>query len=375
MTGPGSGSGTGGSPYDSGPGGPYQESYPGVPYGGEDFNGDAECPTSSLDIESYQDVQQVRNCRLLGLRDLRLGFDYPRNMVRDYMNDLIGVGVAGFRIDAAKHMWPGDMEAIFAGLNNLNSQWFPAGTRPYIFQEVIDQGGEPITAGEYTHMGRVTEFKYSIELAPCVRGENGQRLAYLANFGEGWGFLNGMSALVFTDNHDNQRDHGGAGDPLTYKDSYHYKIGNAFELAWNYGHVRIMSSYDFNDGDQGPPGGGVNCFDGNWICEHAWRQIYNMVKFHNAALGEPVSNWEDNGNMRIAFSRGSSGFIAINKESGDWSYTFQTGLPAGEYCDVISCDNNRPPCGDCRAPINVDGGGMATITVPDDADPVIAIHV
>ena len=58
-------------------------------------------------------------------------------------------------------MWPGDLEVIFGSLPNVNVRHgFKAGGRPMIFQEVIDQGGEPITAGEYTGIGRVTEFKY-----------------------------------------------------------------------------------------------------------------------------------------------------------------------------------------------------------------------
>ena len=52
------------------------------------------------------------------------------------MNHLIDIGVAGFRLDAAKHMWPGDIKAILDKLHNLNTQWFSAGSRPFIFQEV-----------------------------------------------------------------------------------------------------------------------------------------------------------------------------------------------------------------------------------------------
>ena len=59
------------------------------------------------------------------------------------MNDLISLGVAGFRVDACKHMWPGDLGAIFGSLSNLNTaKGFGSGMRPYIFQEVIDQGGK-----------------------------------------------------------------------------------------------------------------------------------------------------------------------------------------------------------------------------------------
>lgn len=52
------------------------------------------------------------------------------------MNHLLGIGVAGFRIDASKHIWPQDIDAIIGKLNNLNTQWFPQGSRPFIYQEV-----------------------------------------------------------------------------------------------------------------------------------------------------------------------------------------------------------------------------------------------
>lgn len=52
------------------------------------------------------------------------------------MNHLIDIGVAGFRIDASKHMWPGDMKAFLDKLKHLNMKWFAEGTRPFIFQEV-----------------------------------------------------------------------------------------------------------------------------------------------------------------------------------------------------------------------------------------------
>lgn len=79
---------------------------------------------------------QVRDCRLVGLLDLALEKDYVRGKVADFMNKLIDMGVAGFRVDACKHMWPGDLDNVYRRLNNLNTKWFPGGSRPFIFQEV-----------------------------------------------------------------------------------------------------------------------------------------------------------------------------------------------------------------------------------------------
>ena len=66
-------------------------------------------------------------------------------------------------------------------------------------------GGEPIKAADYTHLERVTEFKYGYNLGDVIRKNRGQRLAYLRNFGQSWGMLPAINAHVFVDNHDNQR--------------------------------------------------------------------------------------------------------------------------------------------------------------------------
>ena len=58
----------------------------------------------------------MRNCRLLALLDLATGNSYVRGKLIDYMKDLLNIGVAGFRVDAVKHMWPEDLEAIYGGV-------------------------------------------------------------------------------------------------------------------------------------------------------------------------------------------------------------------------------------------------------------------
>lgn len=59
----------------------------------------------------------------------------------EFLNHLVNLGVAGFRVDAAKHMWPSDLQNIYGRVSGLSSEHgFVAGSRPFIFQEVIDFG-------------------------------------------------------------------------------------------------------------------------------------------------------------------------------------------------------------------------------------------
>lgn len=149
-------------------------------------------------------------------------------------------------------MWPGDLRVIYDRLNNLNTNHgFPGGARPYIYQEVIDLGGEIISRDEYTALAAVTEFKFGMELSRVFHGRN--QLRWLTNWGPAWGLLTSGDALTFIDNHDNQRGHGAGGDILTYKDARRYKGAIAFMLAHPYGVPQLMSSFDFWDTEAGPP--------------------------------------------------------------------------------------------------------------------------
>merc|ERR1711862_388961 len=161
-------------------------------------------------------------------------------------------------------------------------------------------------------------------LAECINGGDWNCLGGI--YDQNWGMADGMHAVVFVDNHDNQRGHGGAGGDLTASnnvqghDDWKYKIGAAFLLAHDYGFKRVMSSYYFDNTDQGPPGAQPapfpNACGNGWTCEHRWSSIMNMVQFANVAVGEPVQNWQA-GNNYLGFSRGSKAFVAMGNLGKD----------------------------------------------------------
>ncbi|KAK9688399.1 Alpha amylase, C-terminal all-beta domain [Popillia japonica] len=353
------------------------KSYPAVAYSTYDFNGDCG-------ITNYNDAENVRNCELSGLRDLNQSTEYVRGKIVDFLNKLISLGVAGFRVDAAKHMWPEDLAVIYSRLNDLNTEHgFASGSRPFLYQEVIDLGGEAISASEYVGMGRITEFKHSAEIGRVFRGYD--QLAYLENWGTGWGFVDDGNAFVFVDNHDNQRGHGAGGDNiLTYKNAKQYKMAIAFMLAHPFGSTRVMSSFYFEDTDAGPPADsngniispGINddetCSNG-WVCEHRWRQIYNMVGFKNAVKGTGLNDWWSNGAQQIAFCRGGSGFVAFTN-GGTIAQTMQTCLASGTYCDVISGNLVNGACTGKTVTVGDNGYGYVELSDSED-DGVLAIHV
>ncbi|WP_030926211.1 carbohydrate-binding module family 20 domain-containing protein [Streptomyces sp. NRRL B-24720] len=330
----GSGTGTGGSSYT-------KYNYPGL-YSSSDMD---DC---TAQISNYQDRANVQNCELVGLADLDTGEDYVRGKIAGYLDDLRSLGVDGFRIDAAKHMPASDLANIKSRLTDPGVYWK---------QEAIYGAGEAVSPDEYTGTGDVQEFRYARSLKQVFNNEN---LAELKNFGEGWGFMSSSKAGVFVDNHDTER----GGDTLNYKDGANYTLANVFMLAWPYGSPDVHSGYEWSDKDAGPPNGGtVNaCYSDGWKCQHAWPQISSMVGFRNTARGEAVTDWWDNGGDQIAFGRGSKAYVAINHEGSSLTRTFQTSLPAGDYCDIQSGNG-----------VSVNGSGQFTATL--GANTAVALQV
>ncbi|MEH0422688.1 alpha-amylase [Streptomyces sp. B21-083] len=329
----GSGTGTGGSSYS-------KYNYPGL-YSSSDFD---DCTST---INNYQDRSNVQHCELVGLADLDTGEDYVRSAIAGYMNTLLGYGVDGFRIDAAKHMAAADLANIKSRLSNPTVYWK---------QEAIYGSGEAVQPTEYTGNGDVQEFRYAFDLKRVFNNEN---LAYLKNYGEGWGYMSNSVSGVFVDNHDTERN----GSTLSYRDNANYTLANVFMLAYPYGAPDINSGYEFSDTDAGPPNGGTvnDCWQNGWKCQHAWPEILRMVAFRNAVRGESVSNWWDNGGDAIAFGRGAKGFVAINHESSGLSRTYQTSLAAGTYCNVQS-----------NTSVTVNSSGQFTATL--GANTALAIY-
>ncbi len=335
-----SGPGSDGSSYT-------QYSYPSVPYGFNDFH---HCGRNGNDdIRSWTDRWEVQNCELVDLSDLATESAYVRGRLTAYLNDLVSLGVDGFRVDAAKHVPHADLQAILGGLTGT----------PYIYHEVIEGGPGEISPTEYVSSGDVTEFRYGDKVGNAFRDAN---LSGLNDFG-GMLLASG-DAINFIDNHDTQRN-GRA--RLTYKDGQTHALAQAFSLAYPYGTPQLMSSFSFTNPEAGPPASGsgitnaVACGQG-WECEHRRTIVANMVGFHNRVNGQTVTNWVSPQSDRIAFGRGNAGFAAFNRSGSAWTATFATQLPNGSYCNV-ALDG-------CTA-VTV-SGGQATITVP--ANGMVALH-
>ncbi|KAF8963276.1 glycoside hydrolase [Flammula alnicola] len=318
--------------------------YPGV-YQYQDFHHCGLEPND--DIVNYDNAVEVQTCQLDNLADLATETEYVRSTLAAYGNDLLSLGIDGFRLDAAKHINASDIANI---LGRLTSQ-------PYITQEVIWGSGEPIQPSQY--VGNALQNAFS-----------GGGISSLQNL-DGQGWVSGTQANVFVANHDTER----GGNSLNINSpSNTYITATIFSLAHPYGTPTVLSSYTFSTTDDGSPNNGAGTCSatggsGGWLCQHRFVAISGMTGFRNNVGSAALTNWVSPQSQQIAFGRGALGFVAINNVDSTWTATFTTSLPAGSYCDVIS---GQSTSGNCTGSSFTVSGGTFTATVP--ARSAIAIH-
>ncbi len=348
MTGPGEGTGSAGTEWT-------QYEYP-------DLFGDGDAAYSRDNfgpcyegIEDWEDKEEVQNCQLLGLSDLDTGDPDVQDQIVRYMNELVDLGVAGFRVDAAKHIPEGDMGEIVDRLNEV-----PAfGGTPHLYHEVYGDDTIPYTA--YTPYGQVTNFDYMRDVAASFADGDIVDLTSISDHGD----LSSDEAVVFIDNHDTQRYE----PTLTYLDEDRYYLATAFMLAHPYGTPVVMSSYDFDGNEaEGPPSLGevdgnpagsitedADCSSADWICEHRDERVTGMISFRNAVEGTDLVERAEQGSSRVAFDRGEKGFAAFNASDDEWELSAETSLPDGTYVNVAGSGNVIVSDGEIEATLPEDG--------------------
>jgi alpha-amylase len=305
-------------------GSPFSEyNYSAVPYDVDDFH---HCGRNETDrIADYQDLWEVQSCQLGTLDDIDTSKPEVQASIAAYLNDLLSLGVAGFRLDAAKHIDHDELHAILQLV----------GGEPFVYQEVIDHGGEPVSAKDYVRDGRVTEFKYPQAIVDAF--EKGD-LDVLDAFWMQPDWLLGNEAVVFVDNHDIQRGHAFGDEVVNYKDGKRYELAVAFMLAHPYGYPLVMSSYAFEDDQQGPPDVSPHDAGGcgnTWICEHRRDSTTAMIGFRKATAGAKLVHWDIANDTVISFGRGDKGHILINTGNQTVDVIVDTKLPSGDYTDII----------------------------------------
>ncbi len=358
--------------------------YPAVPYVRDDFH-------ASCSVNNYQSADNVQNCELVSLPDLKTEAETVRQKIAAYLIAMNKLGVKGFRIDAAKHIAPADLDAILAKVNQAATA--EARGIPYVFLEIINNAGEAVTPQQYFGTGfasggaaDVTEFQAAYQLSDSFLGRNGHSLAELVNFGQG--LLPTDKAHTFVTNHDTER-----GNLLYWADGALYHLAQIFLLAHPYGYPAIHSGYQFDrysqaGRDAGPAsdangltlpvfGAADNTSCGmaranQWTCDHYY--LGGMVGFRKATAGATLTRWQSPNANAIGFARGNRGFVALNQANAPLSgFSWQTDLPTALYCNVAMdrFDSITKTCSGIPITIGADG----TFTTAIAAQAAVALHV
>ncbi|KAJ6546870.1 glycoside hydrolase superfamily [Mycena capillaripes] len=333
--------------------------YPAVPYTASQFH---YCAGNiAATISNYNDAFNVRNCELSGLADLAQEQTSVRNIMAAFLNDLLSLGIAGFRLDAAKHMNPTDIAVIRA----LLSAPF------YDTQEVVYGAGEAVQPSQYVNTGDVIEFRAPSSVKTYFTGSPGiASLVTPSPMGAAWGFVDSGIANYIMANQDTER----GGTSLNYQSPNNaYLLSAIFMLGFNYGTPTVYSGYNFSSFDAGAPQNSagltnaVTCSSNGWRCEHRWPGIANMNAFRNAVGGAALTNVLAGTSQQVAFGRGAIGFLIINNDASTWKNTWTTSLPAGTYCDIIHDTTTDPTM--CSGPSYVvsSTGKLSASVAPRDA--------
>lgn len=296
------------------------------------FNDFHHCHRNGDDnIVNFNDRFELFNCELLNLADLNTSSPKVQNTIAAYLNKLLDFGVRGFRIDAAKHMAPEDLQAIKSRLKGS----------PYLIQELIVNPGEPISFAEYAAIGDMTVFAFPFLVGAAFKQQNFSRLFYMS-----YGMPPSEEAVVFVDNHDLQRLRDRSSLLSYQEDPLQFRLAQAFMLTWPYGYPQVFSGFNMKTFDQGPPLKSdfmtkpVDCTS-DWSCEHRLPEVPGLVRFRNLTdRAFYTTNRWSNGQNQLAFSRGQLGFVAINNSAEKIAPPLQTSLPSGYYCNLAESLNS-----------------------------------
>lgn len=370
---PSPGTGSAGSAYS-------KYDYPGL-YTSADFH------TPACVVTDYTNAANVQDCELLSLPDLNTELPRVRDTIAGYLTKLARLGVAGFRIDAAKHIQQVSLDDIFRVVDSTaKAEGRPI---PYYYLEVSTGPGEALGPTDYFGeayasggAADITEFIFK-GVGDKFVGYGGQYIAQLNPNGPpgsqfspaAWGLMPSDKAVVFLQNHDTQHQTGSG--TISYRDGSVFRVANVWMLAQPYGYPSILSAYAFvrpQENSMGPPSDAngwtlpVACAsrletaaDDQFVCEHRDPYILNMVAFRKYVAGTDQNHWWDDGYNAIAFSRGSKGFVAINREGTTVTAKVGTGMPPGAYCDLLTGGLVNGAC--AGTPVAVDTTGAVQLNL------------
>lgn len=303
------------------------------------------------DIVNFTDLYELLNCELLNLSDLDTGSPSVQKKLGALLRRLVDHGVAGFRVDAAKHIPASDIHAIFSRV----------GSDFYAVHELIVSPGEPVDTASYLSSGDVNVFPYAYAVGKAFLSGD---LRGIGSIGFG---VPSESAVVFLENHDLERRPPEETLVPYLKNPAMNRLASVYLLTYPYGYPQLYSGYSFENYDQGPPLSGDHTkpalrnghCEAPWTCAHRSLEILELVKFRNAT--DRIFQATDVNSPRpgvLAYGRGRLGHVVINASDREESLSVKTKLAPGHYCGDLGAAAR------CRIEGTVDAQGMLKVRLP-----------
>ncbi|MDD5599238.1 MAG: alpha-amylase family glycosyl hydrolase [Victivallaceae bacterium] len=272
-----------------------------------------------LEIVDWNNPKEVQNGWLYGdLPDLDTSSPGVRIKLRNYLKKLLSLGVDGFRIDAAIHISPQDLSAIFKDVS----------PDILVFCEISRK--DPAAMKPYSDMLPYMDF-YDFPLVNTMKQafSPGGDLGILVAPASSGKALAGEKAITFVTNHD--IDRGYAYPKEEGMDDSRWQI-SGFDRPLAYAYI-----FGREDGlpyvfvDMKNPKAAIDVFPDE---SYDRPEILAGIRFHNLFLGKS-EKWLDIKTDRLIWQRGDSGLVVINKSAANFSVdNFQTSLRPGIYTEI-----------------------------------------
>lgn len=293
---------------------------------------DADFHQTKVGIKNWSDLNEVQNYQLLGLPDLDTSRSSVQNKIAAYLNDLLSLGVYGFRVDAARHIAAADLLLIKAKVGAA-----------YWISEVANDLNPDIS--EYYPLGDVWEFSWATAMAELFRMPGDA--SYLAqDMRDLSTYSPSESAVSMVTNHDTER----SGDSLTTDYAKGFDLATIFTLAHPYAKPMLYSGFAPETYDSPPARKAtgeivdVNCksvapkkiYGANeWACQHRWNSVSGMIAFRDSTLDAKLTDLRSSKGI-ASLGREAKGHLVINSNSKSTKVKVKTRMKPGVYCDLVS---------------------------------------
>ncbi|MDC5857159.1 alpha-amylase family protein [Vibrio europaeus] len=299
-------------------------------------------------IEDWEDRWQVQNGRITGgptdpgLPTLRV-CSHVIEQQQAYLKALKGMGVKGFRIDAAKHMT----------LEHLKEVWTEEICQDiHIFGEIITSGGA--TQPEYElflqpYLAETRLGAYDFPLFQTMHDalQIDGSLKSLVDpycFGQA---LSESRAITFAITHDIPNNDVFANLVMSENQEW---LGYCYLLGRDGGVPLIYTDLDTSgvvNSDKQP----------RWV--DAWKdeKMIAAIDFHNRMHGSQMKIIEASDDL-LVFSRGKDGLVIINKSKRSQTIEFKAN---SDWMDLLSLDSFAPQNGQCTAVVEPNTAMMLVV--------------